>query len=99
MAPGSKDGFLSRDPPDIENLLALNPTVRKAAQVKPTISTKKDKLLWKRNISLQECTTARCQTGGQILENDFSDIKHTTLSERAALKEASRFVEDINWSG
>ena len=91
MAPGSKDGFLSRDPPDIENLLALNPTVRRQAQVKATISTKKDKLLWKRNISLQEeCNSSKCQSGGQILENDFSDIKHTTLSERAALKEASR---------
>lgn len=33
------------------------------------------------------------QSGCNPLTNDFSDIKHTTLSERAALKEAARCLK------
>lgn len=36
---------------------------------------------------LQSCETT--------LEKNFEDIKHTTLSERGALKEASRYVTVI----
>lgn len=44
---------------------------------------------WKRNAdkSCQSCVT---------LENDFTDIKHTTLSERAALKEAGRCLKCVD---
>ncbi|XP_034946599.1 dihydropyrimidine dehydrogenase [NADP(+)] [Chelonus insularis] len=75
---------VSQDLPDIENLLKINPKVRSHAALVPSVSTKKNKLHWKRNNSL------KC---GPCLKNDFDDIKHTTLSERGALKEASRCLK------
>lgn len=77
---------VSRDLPDIENILALNPRVRKTASVVPSAVTQKAKKHWKRNIE-KNCSS--CNT----LEKNFDDIKHTTLSERAALRESARCLK------
>ncbi|GFN98592.1 dihydropyrimidine dehydrogenase [NADP(+)]-like [Plakobranchus ocellatus] len=79
---------LSKDIPDIENLLSLNPRVRHSARVVPSAVTKVEKKHWKRN-QAKGCTT--CE--GSNLYKDFGDIKHTTLSERGALREASRCLK------
>ncbi|XP_053667382.1 dihydropyrimidine dehydrogenase [NADP(+)] [Anopheles marshallii] len=76
----------SKDLPDIESLLALNPRVKQTCSLVPTTVTKKVKKHWKRNVD-RSCTSCT------PLTNDFSDIKHTTLSERAALREASRCLK------
>ncbi|RZF40963.1 hypothetical protein LSTR_LSTR013218 [Laodelphax striatellus] len=78
--------LLSKDLPDIENILLLNPKISPYATVKATAETKEAKLKWKRN-SDKKCNTI-CS-----LENNFDDIKHTTLSERGALKEAARCLK------
>ncbi|XP_037070102.1 dihydropyrimidine dehydrogenase [NADP(+)]-like [Pollicipes pollicipes] len=78
---------LSIDPPDIEALLALNPRIKPYASLVPSAQTKKNKKQWKRN------TDKKCGTCGPDLTNDFEDIKHTTLSERAALREAERCLK------
>ncbi|XP_055886857.1 dihydropyrimidine dehydrogenase [NADP(+)]-like [Biomphalaria glabrata] len=80
---------VSRDLPDIENLLALNPRVRRHATVVPSDATKKGKGHWKRNDS-KECSS--CTSESNLYKN-FDDIKHTTLSERGALKEAARCLK------
>ena len=54
MAPVSAENVkaltsLTRDPPDIENLLALNPRIKPYVNVVPTVTTKKVKKHWKRN--------------------------------------------------
>ncbi|XP_045772205.1 dihydropyrimidine dehydrogenase [NADP(+)] [Maniola jurtina] len=77
---------LSRELPDIENLLKLNPTVKPYSNLVPSAQTKKNKQHWKRNAD-RKCGT--CPT----LEKNFDDIKHTTLSERGALKEAARCLK------
>ncbi|KAK9886993.1 hypothetical protein WA026_019912 [Henosepilachna vigintioctopunctata] len=77
---------ISVDLPDIENILALNPRVRKYSNLVPTVVTKKYKEHWKRNA---ENNCKKCPS----LENDFTDIKPTTLSERGALKEAARCLK------
>ncbi|XP_053692014.1 dihydropyrimidine dehydrogenase [NADP(+)] [Sabethes cyaneus] len=76
----------SKDLPDIESLLALNPRVKTHGSLVPTTVTKTVKKHWKRN-------TDRSCTSCTPLTNDFSDIKHTTLSERAALREAARCLK------
>ncbi|XP_050345851.1 dihydropyrimidine dehydrogenase [NADP(+)] [Nymphalis io] len=78
--------LLSRELPDIENLLKLNPTVKPYSNLVPSAQTKKNKQHWKRNED-RKCTS--CPT----LEKNFDDIKHTTLSERGALKEAARCLK------
>ncbi|XP_055341631.1 dihydropyrimidine dehydrogenase [NADP(+)]-like [Paramacrobiotus metropolitanus] len=78
--------LLSKDSPDIESLLALNPKVPQKATWKPSIITKGEKKRWKRNEDKQ-CSTCK------PLNNNFDDIKHTTLSERGALREASRCLK------
>ncbi|XP_013169290.1 PREDICTED: dihydropyrimidine dehydrogenase [NADP(+)] [Papilio xuthus] len=78
--------LLSRELPDIENLLKLNPTVKPYTNLVPSAQTKKNKQHWKRNAD-RKCTT--CPS----LENNFDDIKHTTLSERGALREAARCLK------
>ncbi|CAH0397772.1 unnamed protein product [Chilo suppressalis] len=78
--------LLSKELPDIENLLKLNPTVKPYSNLVPSAQTKKNKQHWKRNTD-RKCTT--CPT----LEKNFEDIKHTTLSERGALKEAARCLK------
>ncbi|XP_056632746.1 dihydropyrimidine dehydrogenase [NADP(+)] [Diorhabda sublineata] len=77
---------VSEDLPDIENILALNPRVQIYSNFVPSNETKKNKLHWKRN------PNKKCQSC-LPLENNFSDIKPTTLSERAALKEAARCLK------
>jgi dihydropyrimidine dehydrogenase (NADP+) len=79
-------GYLSRDIPDIENLLQLNPRTRPYANVVPSSKTKIVKKHWKRN---QE---KGCQSCAPRFKN-FEDIKHTTLSERGALREAARCLK------
>ena len=52
------------------------------------------KLHWKRN--LNNVSSGPCSSS---LYKDFDDIKHTTLSERGALREAARssvFLRNIN---
>ncbi|XP_059839547.1 dihydropyrimidine dehydrogenase [NADP(+)]-like isoform X1 [Hypanus sabinus] len=78
--------MLSFDPPDIENLLMLNPRVKTCASLRSTAKTKTDKAHWKRNIA-KNCSSY------EKLENNFDDIKHTTLSERGALREAMRCLK------
>lgn len=77
---------LSRDPPDIENLLALNPKIKPHASLVSTSETKLNRKHWKRN---QEKGCSNCES----LTNNFDDVKHTTLSERAALREAARCLK------
>eukprot|EP01129_Flabellula_baltica_P010680 TRINITY_DN4535_c0_g1_i1.p1 TRINITY_DN4535_c0_g1~~TRINITY_DN4535_c0_g1_i1.p1 ORF type:complete len:971 (-),score=260.37 TRINITY_DN4535_c0_g1_i1:280-3192(-) len=69
-------------------ILALNPTVRRYAKLKSTAETNKEKEHWKRNMHIPY----PCNTGCD-LENDFLDIKPTTLTERGALLEASRCLK------
>ncbi|KAE9548824.1 hypothetical protein FO519_007960 [Halicephalobus sp. NKZ332] len=77
----------SQEPPDIENVLALNSRVNTHTNFRPTAVTKVDKHNWKRN-SDKSCTSCSSH-----YENDFRDIKHTTLSERGALREATRCLK------
>lgn len=78
--------MLSKDLPDIENILALNPRVKSHADICSTSAKKAEKKHWKRN---PEKGCDSCVT----LENNFDDIKHTTLSERGALREAMRCLK------
>lgn len=50
---------------------------------------KSDKLKWKRNASKNDSSHVP-------LENNFDDIKHTTLSERGALREAARCLKCVD---
>ncbi|XP_041277715.1 dihydropyrimidine dehydrogenase [NADP(+)] isoform X4 [Onychostruthus taczanowskii] len=77
---------LSRDPVDIENILALNPRKQTHATLHSTAAKKLVKKHWKRN-SDKNCSNC------EKLENNFDDIKHTTLSERGALREAMRCLK------
>ena len=52
---------LTKDPPDIENLLALNPRVKSHANALPSVVTKKNKKHWKRNTDKSEAVTASCK--------------------------------------
>uniref|UniRef100_A0A8C4DAF7 Dihydropyrimidine dehydrogenase [NADP(+)] n=1 Tax=Dicentrarchus labrax TaxID=13489 RepID=A0A8C4DAF7_DICLA len=78
--------MLSKDLPDIESILALNPRVKTHAQIMSTANKKKEKKHWKRNPD-RNCDSC------VKLENNFDDIKHTTLSERGALREALRCLK------
>ncbi|XP_030629124.1 dihydropyrimidine dehydrogenase [NADP(+)] [Chanos chanos] len=78
--------LLSKDLPDIESILALNPRVKSYAVPHSTAFKKKEKKHWKRNPE-KSCDTC------VKLENNFDDIKHTTLSERGALREALRCLK------
>lgn len=79
-------GVLSRDAPDIESILALNPRIQTHATLRSTMAKKLDKKHWKRNTD-KNCITC------EKLENNFDDIKHTTLGERGALREAVRCLK------
>ncbi|VDM54061.1 unnamed protein product [Angiostrongylus costaricensis] len=79
--------LLSKDTADIEALLALNPRVNHLAKVVPSYETKMNKHNWKRNAG------KNCESCSPDLANDFRDIKHTTLSERGALREALRCLK------
>ncbi|KAK2578695.1 hypothetical protein KPH14_011663 [Odynerus spinipes] len=78
--------LLSKDIPDIENLLQLNPKTKEFASLVPSSVTKQVKQKWKRNIH-DKCDSCVPR------KNNFDDIKHTTLSERGALKEAARCLK------
>ncbi|XP_078074940.1 dihydropyrimidine dehydrogenase [NADP(+)]-like [Mustelus asterias] len=78
--------MLSFDLPDIENILTLNPRVKTCASLRSTAATKANKIHWKRNAN-NNCSSY------EKLENNFDDIKHTTLSERGALHEAMRCLK------
>lgn len=80
--------LLSKDSADIESLLELNPKIYPYASLVPTSKTKQQRKYWKRN---EEKNCGAC--GTNELENNFEDIKHTTLSERGALKEANRCLK------
>ncbi|PVD23165.1 hypothetical protein C0Q70_16428 [Pomacea canaliculata] len=80
------DRMISKDVPDIENLLSLNPVVRTHAKLVPNVVTQSAKKQWKRNKD-KSCSSCR-----SLLKN-FDDIKHTTLSERGALREAARCLK------
>lgn len=67
--------------------MGLNPRVKEHAAVVPTTATKAARKHWKRNAA-HDGGCGSCQ-----LENNFEDIKHTTLSERAALREAARCLK------
>ncbi|ELU18829.1 hypothetical protein CAPTEDRAFT_161594 [Capitella teleta] len=77
---------VSKDVDDIESILSLNPRIKPFANHKASAQTKKDKKHWKRNVD-QACTTC------EPLVQNFDDIKHTTLSERGALKESARCLK------
>ncbi|XP_066584769.1 dihydropyrimidine dehydrogenase [NADP(+)] [Prorops nasuta] len=79
--------LLSKDIPDIENILILNPKVRPYANAVPSIVTKRSKELWKRN------ARDKCDSCCVSLTKNFEDIKPTTLGERGALKEAARCLK------
>ena len=76
----------SFEPDLIGERLALNPTVKKqmTVRMKPTEATKASRKHWKRN------SEARSSAG---LFNNFADVKHTTLSEQAAVAEAARCLK------
>lgn len=70
-----------------QSLLELNPRVYNNAKVRPSTVTKTDKKHWKRN------NDKKCTSCAPILQNNFEDIKPTTLSERGALREAIRCLK------
>ncbi|XP_069863869.1 dihydropyrimidine dehydrogenase [NADP(+)] isoform X2 [Dipodomys merriami] len=80
---------LSKDTPDIENILALNPRTQTHATLHSTAAKKLDKKHWKRNPD-KDCFNC------EKLENNFDDIKHTTLGERGALREAMRCLKCVD---
>lgn len=88
IMPPVASNTLIYESPDIESLLALNPKPRLNANVVPTINTKLNKKHWKRNADKNSSVIL-----SDLIEANFEDIKHTTLSERAALREASRCLK------
>merc|ERR1719450_278786 len=100
MPPVPNDGdqaplaqLVSKEPPDIENLLKLNPRIKPHANAVPSAVTKKAKKHWKRNEDKAE--NLKCNSCSPLYKN-FDDIKHTTLSERAALKESARCLKCVD---
>ncbi|XP_050530846.1 dihydropyrimidine dehydrogenase [NADP(+)] isoform X2 [Daktulosphaira vitifoliae] len=97
------ENIYSQDTPDIEELLRLNPKVKNTgnsigAKVKPTVYTKSDRRHYKRNSTFCDDTGcsgvkcgSRCKSNGLL--NNWDDVKPTTLSERAALREAARCLK------
>ncbi|XP_053098800.1 dihydropyrimidine dehydrogenase [NADP(+)] isoform X16 [Hemicordylus capensis] len=69
-----------------KNILALNPRKQTYATLNSTAAKKYEKKHWKRNAD-KNCSTCK------KLENNFDDIKHTTLGERGALREAMRCLK------
>jgi len=85
--------MVSKEPPDIENLLKLNPRIKSHANAVPSAITKKAKKHWKRNPDKTE--NLSCNSCSPLYKN-FDDIKHTTLSERAALRESARCLKCVD---
>lgn len=80
---------LSKDVPDIEAILSINPKSKYHATLVPSTLTKQNKQHWKRNIH------EKCNSCVSLTKN-FDDIKHTTLSERGALREAARCLKCVD---
>lgn len=80
---------LSKDIPDIEAILSINPKSKYHANLVPSTLTKQNKQHWKRNIH------EKCNSCVSLTKN-FDDIKHTTLSERGALREAARCLKCVD---
>ncbi|GFV17759.1 hypothetical protein TNCV_4407931 [Trichonephila clavipes] len=76
---------LSKDPPDIENLLSLNPKVYCRASVVPSAQTKINKRLWKRN-SDKKC--AEDETDQAIEEPD--EIMHINRDSESKYDKSDR---------
>uniref|UniRef100_A0A8D1LIR6 Dihydrothymine dehydrogenase n=1 Tax=Sus scrofa TaxID=9823 RepID=A0A8D1LIR6_PIG len=70
----------------LQSILALNPRTQSHAALHSTLAKKLDKKHWKRN---PDKNCFHCEK----LENNFDDIKHTTLGERGALREAMRCLK------
>uniref|UniRef100_A0A6I8QZJ9 Dihydropyrimidine dehydrogenase [NADP(+)] n=1 Tax=Xenopus tropicalis TaxID=8364 RepID=A0A6I8QZJ9_XENTR len=68
------------------NILTLNPRTPTHASLYSTAAKKQAKKHWKRN---PDRSCSKCEK----LENNFDDIKHTTLGERGALREAMRCLK------
>lgn len=66
--------------------MALNARRQDHATLVPTLTTKANRKYWKRNAKFDGC-------GPCGKTNDFEDIKHTTLSERGALRESARCLK------
>lgn len=90
MPPISCNSNLIIDSQDIESLLSLNPRVKQTASIVPTAKTKIVKRHWKRNANLPSDNNKQQV---QLLTNNFDDVKHSTLGERAALREAARCLK------
>jgi dihydropyrimidine dehydrogenase (NADP+) len=88
--PELRPAMVSVEPQDIENLLSLNPKIKPYANAVPSAVTKKVKKHWKRNEDKAE--NLKCNSCSPLYKN-FDDIKHTTLSERGALREAARCLK------
>ncbi|KAJ6216118.1 hypothetical protein RDWZM_007275 [Blomia tropicalis] len=78
---------LTEDSFDIEDILTLNPRVQHYASIRPSTLTKLEKKRWKRNADKNSCQRSN------ELNGNFDDIKHTTLSERGAIREAARCLK------
>ncbi|KAI3385383.1 hypothetical protein SNEBB_009853 [Seison nebaliae] len=78
--------MITLDAPDIESILELNPKFKENATVKSSLAVREEKKKWKRN-------DVHCENCSIDLTNNFLDVKHTTLSEKLALKEASRCLK------
>eukprot|EP00039_Didymoeca_costata_P011338 m.158470 g.158470 ORF g.158470 m.158470 type:complete len:1082 (-) comp15137_c0_seq4:107-3352(-) len=77
-------------PDSAEDIMKVHPRTNraKAAKLQPTVTTKDARKYWKRNVGVLEASK-----DSQPLLGDFLDIKKTTLSERAALREAARCLK------
>ncbi|XP_061413884.1 dihydropyrimidine dehydrogenase [NADP(+)]-like isoform X2 [Lethenteron reissneri] len=93
-APGVRQlaarGTAHRHTGGTQALLHLNPRVATSAKLRSTAAAQSAKRHWKRNSAKGGCDT--CQS----LEKNFEDIKHTTLGERGAVREASRCLKCVD---
>lgn len=74
---------VSQVPDHVKTILALNPVVATHAKLRPSTEARKEKMKWKRNF----------EEKGSNKRFNFDDIKPSTLSERAALREAARCLK------
>lgn len=84
MPPGGKKATNAKEllMEDIE-VLALNPKVQTMASLRPTAVQREEKEHWKR----------LRHKPGRMMEKDFTDVKHTTLTAKGAVFEAMRCLK------